>query len=334
MKEGIKNDSLEVEGLGDPNAPETFSVWGIDVSNRDPVVISKVKTGVLVGEEVEGISAVGGSSPNSIVATEKFVYVSNGNNDNVSVIDVAKNEVISSIELKLDSRLGNLKGVIPFGLAISPDLKRLFIAEAGINAVAIVDVATQKVLGHIPTGWFPSKLKVTPDGKQLIVANAKGFGSGPNGGKDFKPTADQPSSYIGALMRGTVSVIDIPADDVLEALSKKVVANNFSFKEVTASSDKNPIPVFAKEKESPIKYIVFISKENRTYDEVFGQLSSGKGDSALAHYAKDVSFTNRDKSLKVDRATVMPNHLALAEQFTISDNFYVDEKLVYWFEKW
>ncbi|MBA4058230.1 MAG: hypothetical protein C0490_26170, partial [Marivirga sp.] len=176
MKEGIKNDTLEIAGLGDPNAPESFSVWAIDVGAKVPAVISKVKTGVLVGQEVEGISAVGGSSPNSMVATENFVYVSNGNNDNISVIDIKRDTVVNDIELKLDERLGNLKGIIPFGLAISPDQKRLYVAEAGINAVAVVDLESKKVLGHIPAGWFPSKLKVTPDGKQLIVSNAKGFG--------------------------------------------------------------------------------------------------------------------------------------------------------------
>jgi YVTN family beta-propeller protein len=325
MKEGVKNDSIEFAGLGDPNAPESFSVWGIDVSNEIPAVTSKVKTGVLVGEEIDGISAVGGSSPNSMVANDQFVYVSNGNNDNISVIDAKQNKVVESIELKLDERLGGLKGVIPFGLTISPDQKRLYVAEAGINAVAVIDLDSKKVLGHIPTGWFPSKLKVTPDGKQLIVSNAKGFGSGPNGGKDFKPPFDHPyASYIGALMLGTVSIIDIPTDVELKALTEKVVANNFHFKEVASAESENPIPSFPKAKESPIKYIVFISKENRTYDEVFGQLQNGKGDSSLAHYAKDVSFTNKKKTMKVEKATVMPNHLALAEQFTISDNFYVD----------
>jgi len=325
MKDGVKNDSLEFAGLGDPNVPESFSVWGIDVSKEKPEVISKIKTGVLVGEMVEGISAVGGSSPNSIVATDSLVYVSNGNNDNISVINVVQNKVINSIELKLDERLGNLKGVIPFGLALSPDQKRLFVAEAGINAVAVIDVASQTVVGHIPTGWFPSKLKVTPDGKKLIVANAKGFGSGPNGGSNFKPPFDHPSAnYIGALMFGTVSIVDIPADNELKSFTDNVIANNFSFKEEVITNDKNPIPAFPKEKESPIKYIVFISKENRTYDEVFGQLKDGEGDSSMARYGANVSFTNQKKTMSVENATVMPNHLALAEQFTISDNFYVD----------
>ncbi len=326
MKSGIKNDTLEVEGLGDPNAPESFSVWGIDLTKVQPEVISKVKTGVLVGEEVEGIPAVGGSSPNSLVATDKFVYVSNGNNDNISVIDAKENKIVSSIDLKLDERLGNLKGVIPFGLAISPDQKRLYVAEAGINAVAIVDMDTQKVVGHIPTGWFPSKLKVTPDGKQLIVSNAKGFGSGPNGGENFKaPYEGRGSDYIGSLMMGAVSIIDIPSDSQLPELTQKVISNNFSFQQVSiGSSNKNPIPVTSGAKESPIKYIVFISKENRTYDEVFGQMQNGKGDSSLARFGSNVSFSNRKKTQTLNGVDVMPNHIALANQFTISDNFYVD----------
>jgi len=324
MKEGLKNDSIEFEGLGDPNVPESFSVWGIDVSKEDPEVISKVKTGVLVGEMLEGISAVGGSSPNSMVATDNFVYVSNGNNDNISIIDVKQNKVIESINLKLDDRLGNLKGVIPIGLTLSPDKKRMFVAEAGINAVGVIDVENKKLVGHIPTGWFPSKLKVTPDGKQLIVANAKGFGSGPNGGSDFMPLTENPrSSYIGVLMRGTVSIIDLPSDERLPSLTEKVITNNFSFEKVIENA-KAPILTYPRENESPIKYIVFISKENRTYDEVFGQVKNSRGDSLLARFGKSVSFTNESKKSKVDHVNVMPNHLALANRFTISDNFYVD----------
>jgi YVTN family beta-propeller protein len=324
MREGIKNDSIEAAGLGDPNAPESFSVWAIDLSKKEAEVISKIKTGVLVGEEVEGIPAVGGSSPNSMIATDDYVFVSNGNNDNISVIDAKEGKVVASIELKLDPRLGNLKGVIPFGLALSPDQKRLFVAEAGINAVAVIDVETQKVLGHIPTGWFPSKLKVTPDGKQLVVANAKGYGSGPNGGKNYAGGTGRGADYIGSLMLGTVSVMDIPSDAELKSLTEKVTANNFDFKEVAVFENKNPIPIIAAESDSPIKYIVFISKENRTYDEVFGQFPNARGDSSLARYAADRTFSNRKKTATVEHATVMPNHLALAKQFTFSDNFYVD----------
>ncbi len=84
-----------------------------------------------------------------------------------------------------DPRVKSFRGIIPFGLAVSPDEKRLYVAESGINAIAVIDIPTLKVLGHIPTGWFPSKVKMTPDGKHLVVANAKGFGSGPNAGPNF-----------------------------------------------------------------------------------------------------------------------------------------------------
>ncbi len=320
MKEGIKNDTLEVAGLGDPNVDESFSVWSIDVSTSAPQVVAKTKTGVLVGDAIDGIPAVGGSSPNSLVATDQFVFVSNGNNDNVSVIDINQNKVVETIELKLDERLGNLKGVIPFGLALSPDTKKLFVAEAGINAVAVIDVGTKKVMGHLPTGWFPSKLKVTPDGKQLIVVNAKGFGSGPNGGVNFK--AGSEGSYIGSLMKGTVSIIDIPSDSLLQQHTNQVLNNNFSFSKQIKS--ENPIPQFSKQQESPIKYIVFISKENRTYDEVFAQVKNGNGDTTLARFGKKALVTNAKGTMKLQGITVMPNHHALAERFAISDNFYVD----------
>ena len=92
-KYGFRNDSVKVYGLGDPNVPESFSVWAVDVSNPESAhVVSKVKTGHLVGEPIEGIPAVGGSSPNSIVATDQYVFVSNGNNDNISVISYKKME--------------------------------------------------------------------------------------------------------------------------------------------------------------------------------------------------------------------------------------------------
>lgn len=322
MKEGVKNDSIEFKGLGDPNSPESFSVWCIDVSKPNPEVVSKIKTGVLVGERVEGIPAVGGSSPNSIVATGDYVYVSNGGNDNISVIDVKQNEVTSSIELKLDERLGNLKGMIPFGLALDPDQKRLYVAEAGINAVGVIDIKSGKVLGHIPVGWFPSKLKITRDGRTLVVANAKGWGSGPNGGPDFEARHER-SNYIGSLMRGSVSMIDVPDDQQLAAMTERVIENNFAFEQLPGNN-QSPIPLFPKQKESPIQYLVFVSKENRTYDEVFGQVKNAQGDPGLTRFGHRVSFSDKSKKSKVDHATVMPNHLALANQFTISDNFYVD----------
>lgn len=327
MKEGINTDTLKVPGLGDPNVPESFSVWTIDLRNTaQPTVSAKVKTGILVGELVEGIPAVGGSSPNSVVATDKYVFVSNGGNDCISVVDIQSDKVIDNIYLSPDPRLKNYRGILPFGLALSPDKKRLYVAESGINAVAVIDAEKRRVLGHLPVGWFPSKLAVSKDGKQLMVANAKGYGSGPNGGVTF--TGDERGSYVGALMAGTVSILDIPSDQELQKHTEQVVNNNFAFFRPgdTRYSDRknNPVPILPGQSESPIKYLVFITKENRTYDQVFGQLPGGNGDSTIASLGYRATVRNRAGTLTVSNTTIMPNHLALAKQFAISDNFYCD----------
>ncbi|MCG6928313.1 MAG: hypothetical protein LJF30_23760, partial [Acidobacteria bacterium] len=326
MREGVTAEGKEVPGLGDPNAPESFSVWTVSLGPEGPRVTSKVKTGTLVGEPVEGIPAVGGSSPNSLVATSRHVFVSNGNNDTISVLDLRSNELLTEIQLRPFEPVRQFRGLIPFGLAVSPDESRLYVAEAGINAVGVVDIPTMTVMGHIPVGWFPAKLAVSPDGDSLIVANAKGFGSGPNGGRDFEVGPE--GTYIGNLMKGTVTVLDVPSDAELPALTREVEKNNFRVdradSERLAWRSANPIPLYGGERPSPLKHIVFVSKENRTYDEVFGQVEAGEGDPSLARYGRGATFSNDAGTEKVADAVVMPNHLALARRFAIADNFYVD----------
>jgi len=326
MKNGTRIDSLDIPGLGDPNVPESFSVWSFSVKNPSkPEIQAKIKTGVLVGEMIEGIPAVGGSSPNSLAVTDRYVFVSNGTNDNISVIDMTHDTIATQIPLKLHEAVKQFRGVIPFGLAVSPDQKKLFVAESGVNAIGVIDIPTLKVTGHIPSGWFPAKLEVTPDGKILVVSNAKGFGSGPNGGQTFQEGKE--GSYIGNLMKGTVSVMNIPDDKKLSSLTQQVIGNNYNIEEyskIRKQRVSNPIPFYGGEKESPIKYLVFISKENRTYDEIFGQVQKGRGDPTIARYGYNATFTNRNKSAKIDNTTVMPNHLKLVTEFAMSDNFYVD----------
>jgi YVTN family beta-propeller protein len=327
MKHGIENDSISIPGLGEMNSPDAFSVFMVSLNDpKNPKVIAKTKTGNLVGALVEGIPAVGGSSPNSLVATDDYVFVSNGNNDNISVISIEKDTIVNTIYIKPDDRIKQLRGVIPFGLVLSPDNQKLYVACSGINAVAVVNVKKLEVTGFIPTGWFPAKLKVSNDGKKLIITNAKGFGSGPNGGSTFDPGPE--GSYIGSLMKGTVQVLDIPNDEELKIYTEKVISNNFNFERASsgkfANRKNNPIPLYPGEKQSPIKHIVFISKENRTYDEVFGQVEKGKGEPELARYGKGVTFRNRKRTATIENADVMVNHLKLAQDFAISDNFYVD----------
>ncbi len=280
MRDGIVTDSIVIPGLGDPNSDKAFSVWAISVEDpSDPVVVARIKTGNLVGQMVEGIPAVGGSSPNSVVATRDYLFTSNGNNDNITVIDLRTDTIVTDIYLKPDRVLKHFRGVIPFGLAVSPDEKMLFVAESGINAIGVIDIPSFKVLGHIPAGWFPSRIKVTPDGMNLIVTNAKGYGSGPNGGKNFREGAE--GTYIGNLMKGTVEIIKVPSPGELKKMTSQVLDNNFYTQKASkliSHRKGNPIPLYGGQDSSPIKHIVFISKENRTYDEIFGQVQKGRGD--------------------------------------------------------
>jgi DNA-binding beta-propeller fold protein YncE len=150
-------------------------------------VTAKVKTGFLVGQLVEDIPAVGGSSPNSVVAAGPYVFVSNGNNDCISVIDVRQDTVgekTSSCKLTRDwaSCAGSSRSAWPS----PPTAKRLYVAEAGINAVGRDRRGATRSAGSHPGGLVPGKLAVSRDGKKLIVANAKGYGSGPNGGRGLR----------------------------------------------------------------------------------------------------------------------------------------------------
>ena len=325
MIHGTVVEGKRVPGLGDPNVPESVSVFTIDIS--DPgcgKVTAKLKTGVLVGEKVEGVPAVGGSSPNSVVCNGRHVYVSNGTNDSISVIDTTTDAIVSRIALRLPPPLSNLRGVMPFGLALSPDGNRLYVAESGINAVGVICTQTHQVLGHIPVGWFPSKLAVSPDGENLLVANAKGFGAGPNGGPGIDLGGRQ--AKIGNLMRGTISVMKIPSDDKLAAETGQVLNNNFltGFSRPWDTDERNPVPPYPGAYRSPIRYIVFITKENRTYDQVYGELEGGNGEPTLADFGLDATVRSQQRDEVVEHANVMPNHQYLARRFSCTDNFYCD----------
>lgn len=325
MIHGTTVDGRVVPGLGNPNAPESVSVYAIDIRDRNHGrVVERIKTGILVGQQIEGIPALGGSSPNATVCNQRHVYISNGNNDSISVIDISSNGIVDEIKLRLPKPLDRLRGMIPFGLALSKNGKRLYVAESGINAVGVIDTESHEVLGHIPVGWFPSKVAVGPNGKHLLVANAKGFGAGPNGG----PGVDLGGrSGIGNLMRGTVSILEIPRDSQLPAETAQVIQNNvhIGITRPWETKEKNPIPPYPGAYASPIKYAVFIAKENRTYDQVFGELEGGRGEPSLTDFGLDTTVqSQKRKDDRLEHINVMPNHQILARRFASSDNFYCD----------
>ncbi|HQH23899.1 MAG TPA: bifunctional YncE family protein/alkaline phosphatase family protein [Bacteroidales bacterium] len=306
-----------IPGLGSPHVPEAVSVWTISLDSNK--VISREKTGYRMGAMIEGLEVEGGSSPNSIAAGER-VFVSNATNDNISVLDPQSGRVTDTIRLTIDPRIDRYRGMIPFGIELSNDGSRLYIALSGMNAVAVIDTRTLNVLGYIPTGWFPTKLKVSPDDRVLYVVTARGLGSGPNGGKDFIPTKN--GTYVGDIMLGTFEKINLENIDY-KATTQEVINN--TFREIIVRDDKkNPLPPASGIRKSPIRHIVYITKENRTYDEIYGELEGASGDPSLARYGKNAAVISRDGKRQVMNVNVMPNHQKIAGEFAVSDNFYCD----------
>lgn len=187
--------------------------------------------------------------------------------------------------------------------------------------MAVIDVDTRKTTGLIPTGWGPARVLLSQDEKELYVISCRGLGAGPNGGKDFvKPVQ---GTYVGDIQLASFQKIKMPDTQQLAAYTKQTVENTMQAVRVK-DNGKNPLPALPKLRQSPIKYIVYITKENRTYDEVLGQMGTGKGDLTLARYGVNVNVYGKNDTLKVANANVMPNHTKLAGEFAYSDNFYCD----------
>ncbi len=223
------------------------------------------------------------------------LYVVNSNHNTVSVIDCASRTVTRTISVSLSPADPN--GSTPNSLALSADEKMLFVANADNNSLAVIDVASGRSLGFIPTGWYPTVVRSV--GAMLVVANGKGETSRAN--------ADH--RHIGGLLTGTLSFIPMPFPEGLDVYSKQVFENSPSLHPARWADD-SPIP-HANEHRSPIRHVFYIIKENRTYDQVFGDMTQGNGDSSLCMFGNNVT----------------PNHHALAEEFVLLDNFYADAEV-------
>jgi DNA-binding beta-propeller fold protein YncE len=298
-----------------------MSVFTVDLATNQ--VTNKYKTGHLIGEMIEDAEVVGGASPNSIAVGKKYAYITNATNDNISVIDYAQNKIVDHIQLKTDSRINRYRGLLPFGITLSKDEKTLYVALLGFNAVAVVDVATKITKGLIPTGWGPTRVKLSADEKELYVITCRGLGAGPNGGAGF--IRPEQGTYIGDIQLGSFQKISLPDPATLEKYTAQTISNTFTQETIT-DDPKNPLPALPGLRESPIKYVVYVTKENRTYDEIFGQLKGGRGDSTLARYGVNCEYTLPNDSLRSQfpGLKISPNHIKAAKQFAISDNFYCD----------
>ncbi|MFD1469813.1 bifunctional YncE family protein/alkaline phosphatase family protein [Hymenobacter caeli] len=319
-REGTVVEGRQIPGVGSPLAPEAMSVFAVDLATNR--VVDRFKTGHQIGEMVEGAEVVGGASPNSLAVGRQLAYVTNATNDNLTVIDYRNHRLLGDIPLKVDSRLDKYRGLLPFGLCLSRDERTLYVALLGFNAVAVVDVATRTTRGLIPTGWGPARVRLSADEKTLYVTSCRGLGAGPNGGAGF--VAPPQGTYIGDIQLGSFQKVPVPTAAQLAAYTKQVLGNTFVPTKL-AVNPKNPLPALPGLTPTPIKYVVYITKENRTYDEVLGQLREARGDSTLARFGVNCEYTLPDSLRgKFAHLRVAPNHRKVARQFAFSDNYYCD----------
>lgn len=287
---------VNVPGLGDPNVRESNSVCVIDVSAPTaPKIETFVRTGLAFGPRSHG-----GSSPSGVAAAGDKVYISNAGNDSITVVDAKTNQVESEIPIRIPG-LESLRGVLPVGLAYHEKTGWLLVAEAGINAVGIVDTRAKRVLGHLPAAWFPTRVAV--HGDTIFVTNARGHGVGPN----VRASRNE-------LRQGTLSVFAVPAAAAIAGHTAIVMeANGFQ-----------PRPRPERQIPDEVRRVVLIVKENRTYDEVFGDIPDTAGLPELARLGARGFADGKRRRLSIKDVDVTPNHHAIARRWCLSDNFYAD----------
>lgn len=263
-----------------------------------------------------------GDNPNDICITKdgRFLFVANANDNSVSVINVKDRKIVETLTASLypDAPPGSTSN----GLALSEDGKTLFIANADNNCLTVFDVSRpgfSSSKGFIPVGWYPTCVRVI--GKKIWVTNGKGFTSfanpdGPNPAKrrqkvDYQGgVKEKEVQYIGGLFKGSMSIIDMPSEKKLSIYSQQVYKNTpYTKKKETSSLVEagNPVPGKIGDP-SPIKHVFYIIKENRTYDQVLGDMKEGNGDTSLVLFGENIT----------------PNQHKLAREFVLLDNFYVD----------
>ena len=313
-----------VPAVGDPNAPESSSVWVYSLSDpASPVATTKVPTGARIGAVEDGLATYGASHPNSIAAGARGIYVALGNHDAIAVLDPATFAERARIPLAaLSGADAVMKGVLPSELALTADGTTLYVAEAGINAIGVVALGASggldgaaRLLGHIPTGWWPSSVLLSPDGATLYVANAKGRGAGPTSVAG-NPIAlvNSPQAAQGAKNTtiGTLNIIPVPDAATLAGYTAQVLRNNGLVAGAPAPAS-GPVPAQFGTRSSRIRHVVLINKENATHDLLLGHITqTRRGDAVAGMPAWSVGQTN------------VPNHTELALQFALSDNFYLE----------
>jgi YVTN family beta-propeller protein len=301
-----------------PNNKSLYvSLWG-----TDQLLVWNTQT-----KKIENKIAIG-DNPNELLLTKngQYLYVANANDNSVAVVNTNTLKIEEVLNTALYPNAPN--GSTTNGLALNEKESRLYVANADNNYLAVFDVekkGASESIGFIPVGWYPTNVKVIHN--KVFVTNGKGLSSraNPNGpnplGKKqtvIYQSGDiehkvSPVEYIGSLFKGSLSIFTEPTTSKLTQYSKQVYANTPYTKEkelVANGAVGNPIPQKTGGV-SPIKYVFYIIKENRTYDQVLGDEVKGNGDSSLVLFGKNIT----------------PNQHALVNQFVLLDNFYVDAEV-------
>jgi YVTN family beta-propeller protein len=299
--------------LSPDNKQLYISCWG-----GDKIILFDTEKQLISG------SVTVGDNPNDMCITGngKYLYVANANDNSVSVIDTKQLKVIET----LNSALFPVSpaGSTPNSVALSSDEKTLYIANADNNCLAVFDISkpgsgTSK--GFIPAGWYPTCVRIANN--KILVSNGKGLTShanpyGPNPTRKGNEVVYQAAEgehrikeqYIGGLFRGTLEILKSPDAAQMASFSQAVYNNtpyNKNEELISDGEDGNPIPMKIGDA-SPIRYIFYIIKENRTYDQVLGDIPEGNGDRSLVLFGENIT----------------PNQHALAREFVLLDNFYVN----------
>lgn len=275
----------------------------VDIGNAAPAVVARIP--------VQG-------NPNKMVLNRRqnVLYVASDNADLVTVIDTLSNAVRTTVSTVAPTGVlapdkVKYKGASPDGLDLSPDDRTLYVTNRGTNSLAVISLASASphVAGLIPTGWYPSDVRASADGRSLYISNAKTI-PGPNPGNCLgyqtvpcpvpnSPVTFAPNQYVLNLTGSAVLSLSVPHEDALDRLTQRVAANN-GFD--SASSQDLTMAVLHQN----IKHVIYIIKENRTYDQVLGDLRRANGDPTLTEFPRSTT----------------PNLHALANDFVTLDNFY------------
>ncbi len=312
---GTPNFPLSIAALSDGSkvyvaSQRDSAVYVLNTSNpAAPALSTKISTG---------------SHPDALLLnrSQDRLYVANAHSDTISVIETDDDSISETLLLRPE-RLRKVAGATPTGLALSANEKFLYVALGDMNAVAVVKVNGEelKLKGYIPLGWYPTGVVISGDGSKMLVTNAKGTKTRNPDPQYKQGVFEQDPSYIENIIEGNVSCISIPNEEQLERFTDQVLANNGirSEKEDNNKGDRkgddddsDRPPARDQRLDSiglragKINHVIYIVKENRTYDQVLGDLPQGNGDPSLVLFGPQVT----------------PNQHALARRFVLLDNFY------------